>query len=430
MADSGEEPRRTEREGRPQAPPPALLSAGEPFDGFNVLGEWRDPQALLLWEALRDTILWASTPAPQRPALFSRKALERRFRELRSTDLAPDLVGSLQILSDVLRPDSGVTNEKLASALSVIAAWAEAHDFPKTAISFAQGAALVLPRNPAYAYTVGLYSRRNAEYDRAETWFRRTRVLSWRAGDQQSYALSWIGLGNVFLHRGNYEEAKAAHLRALRVARRRGFWHIKAMALHDLFTIAVDQHQITDAERFAQQAARAYSVASPQFVALAHDVATFWMNQGFYHRALVVFQAVSKLLTRTDERLVALSSLGRAAAGVGDIKLFTDAWVAVHLSLNRNPTTDRACVALLMLAYGSVALEDWTRAELAARHALELSSKRGECEVAARAQALLDCIPEHRFAPELIAPPDDPAVLDAADNLARLLVRRLTARAG
>jgi tetratricopeptide (TPR) repeat protein len=277
----------------------------------------------------------------------------------------------------------------------LIAAWAEAHDFPKTAISFAQGAALVVPRNPAYAYTVGLYSRRNAEYDRAETWFRRTRVLSWRAGDQQSYALSWIGLGNVFLHRGNYEEAKAAHLRALRVARRRGFWHIKAMALHDLFTIAVDQHQITDAERFAQQAARAYSVASPQFVALAHDVATFWMNQGFYRRALFVFQAVSKLLTRTDERLVALSSLG-----------------------------------LLMLAYGAVALEDWTRAELAARHALELSSKRGESEVAARAQALLDCIPEHRFAPDLIAPPADPAVLDAADNLARLLVRRLTARAG
>jgi hypothetical protein len=101
MADSGKEPRKTKREGRPQAAPPALLSAGEPF---NVLGEWRDPQALLLWEALRDTILWASTPAPQLPALFSQKALERRFRELRSTDLAPDLVGSLQVLSDVLRP--------------------------------------------------------------------------------------------------------------------------------------------------------------------------------------------------------------------------------------------------------------------------------------------------------------------------------------
>lgn len=430
MVDSGRAPRRTEGEGRPQAAPPALLSAGEPFDGFSVLEEWRHPQGLVLWEALRDSVLWAGTPAPRRPELFFRTAPERRSRELRAVALAPDLVGPLQVLSGVLEPHGGVTEERLASALRTVAAWAEAHDFPRTAISFAQGAALVLPRDPAHAYTVGLYCRRSAEYSRAETWFRRARVLSWRTGDQQSYALSWMGLGNVYLQRGSYEEARSAYLRALRVARRRGFWHVRAAALHDLFTIAVDQHQVAEAERFAQQAARAYSVANPQFVSLAHDVATFWMNQGFYQRALVVFHAVSKLLTRTDERLVALSSLGRAAAGVGDIKLFTDAWVAVHLSLNRNPTTDRACVALLMLAYGAAALEDWTRAAFAARHVLELSRQRGESEVSARAQALLDSVPEERFAPELIVPPDDPEVLEAADDLARLLVRRLAARAG
>jgi tetratricopeptide (TPR) repeat protein len=429
MADSGKAPRKTPREGRPQAAPPALLSAGEPFDGFDVLDEWRDAKALPLWQALRDGILWAGTPVARRAELFSPAALRQRARELRSTGLDPDLLPPLQVLSHVLRVDSGVTEEQVAAALRVIAGWAESHDRPRTAIAFAQGAALVLPRNPEYAYTVGLYCRRNAEYNRAETWFRRTRVLSWRAGDQQSFALSWIGLGNVYLQRGNYEEAKAAHLRALRVARRRGFWHIKAMALHDLFTIAVDQQQTVEAEKFAQQAARAYSAGSPQLIALAHDIATFWMNQGFYHRALVVFQVVSKLLTRTDERLVALSSLGRAAAGAGDIKLFTDAWVAVQLGLHRNPNTDRACVALLMLAYGAVSLGDWTRAELAARHALDISRKRGELEVFARAQALLDSVPEQRFALELIAAPDDPEVLEAADNLARLLVRRLAARA-
>lgn len=429
MADSAREPRTT-RKGRRQAAPPALLSDGEPFAGFNVLDEWREPRALLLWQALRDGLLWASTPAPDRHALFSATARERRSRELRSTTLDPELVGPLRVVSGVLDPDGGLSDERLAAALRALAGWAEAHDFPRTAISFAQGAALVLPRHPAFAYTVGLYCRRNAEYDRAETWFRRARVLSWRADDRQSFALSWIGLGNVYLQRGDYEAAKAAHLRALRVARRRGFWHVKAMALHDLFTIAVDQHRTAEAERLAQQAARAYPVASPRLVHLAHDVATFWMNQGFYQRTLIVFHAVSKLLTRSDERLFVLASLGRAAAGVGDIKLFTDAWVAVHLGLDRNPTTDRACVALLMLAYGAAALEDWTRVELAARHAMELARHRGESEVSQRAQVLINAVPERRFSPELLPPPDDPAVIEEADNLARLLVRRLTTRAG
>lgn len=429
MADSGKAPKKKKREGRFQAAPPAWLSVGEPFEGFTILEEWRSPESVVLWQALRASVLWARTPAPRRPELFSRKALERRASQLSSTDLQPDLLSPLRVASEVLSPDSDVTVDNVAWALRTIAEWAEAHDRPRTAISFAQGAALVLPRNPAFAYTVGLYCRRNAEYDRAETWFRRARVLSWRASDRQSYALSWVGLGNVYLQRGRYEEAKEAHLRALRVARRGGFWHVKAMALHDLFTIAVDLGQVAEAERLAHRAVRAYSVGSPQMIYLANDIATFWMNQGFYQRAVVVFQAVLKLLTRTDARLISLSGLARAAAGVGNVKLFTDCWVAVHLSVNDSPTNCHAGVALLMLAYGAATLKDWTRTELAARHALELSTTRGESEVSARARVLLDAGRRQRYEPELIASPDDPTVVEAADDLARLLVRRLDAGA-
>jgi tetratricopeptide (TPR) repeat protein len=428
MADSGKAPRKTPREGRPQAAPPALLSAGEPFDGFDVLDEWRDAKSLPLWQALRDGILWAGTPAARRAELFSPAALRQRARELRSTGLDPDLLPPLQVLSHVLQADSGVTEEQVAAALRVIAEWAESHDRPRTAIAFAQGAALVLPRNPEYAYTVGLYCRRNAEYNRAETWFRRTRVLSRKAGDQQSFALSWMGLGNVYIQQGRYGDAKAAHLRALRISRRRGLWHIKAMALHDLFTIAVDLGEVLEAEQLAHQAARSYAVTSPQFQALASDIATFWMNQGFYERALVVFQVVTRLLTRTDARLVALSSLGRTAAGVGDLKLFTDAWIAVHRILDGQAATCRAGVSLLMLAYGAAALDDWERAKLAAGRALELSSERGESEVSVRARDLLGAIQERRYTPELMAAPSDPEVIEAADSLARLLVRRLDGR--
>jgi len=429
MRKPDKDPHPSKRAPRLQAPPPALLGSGEPFVGFDILEEWKDEKALVFWNVLRDCLLWASVPAEKRKILFSQHANEQRAKELSQCSLISVVIRSLKILSEVLQSESGTGEEQLATACRCVAEWADENSYPRTAISFAQAAAVIQPDNPTHAYTVGLLCRRNSEYNRAETWFRRTRVLSWRANDPQSHALSWVGLGNVFIQRGEFTVARQAHLRALRIAQRRGYWVIKGMALHDLFTIAVEQRNTPEAERLAHQAARAYSSSHPKFPALAHDIATFWMYQGFFRRALTVFQAVVKLITRPDERLVALSMVCRAAAGVGDLKLFTETWIAVNMAVSRNPTTDRACAALLNLAYGAAILKDWIRAELAAQHALELSAKRGEAEVYACAEQLLVSVKEKSSPPTLIQPPAESEILEAADTLARHLVRRLTTRA-
>jgi tetratricopeptide (TPR) repeat protein len=312
----------------------------------------------------------------------------------------------------------------------LISAWSEENARPQTAISFAQGAAMILPRDPKHACEVGRLCRTYAQYERAETWYRRARVLAWRARDHSTLALCWIGLGNIHVQRGNFEEARASHLRALRIARRKGFWHIKPMALHHLFAIAVERHQVLEAERLARQAFRAYSTGNPRFVILAHDVASFWMYQGYFRRALLVFQAVHKLIRRPTERLVALANLARSSGGAGEAKLFEQAWHAVTLAVVRNPQTERACAAMLNLAYGAALLGDWQRARSAARQAYDLARKRGEKEVCIQAEALLRAAEEQRFTLPISGERVDPSILEAADFLAQSFVRRLAGRTG
>ncbi len=199
------------------------------------------------------------------------------------------------------------------------------------------------------------------------------------------------------------------------------------MALHDLFTIAVEQHRVNEAEQYAREAYQAYD---PRIPRLAHDVASFWMHQGFFDRALVVFEAVLPLIARPAERLLVLSMIARAAGGANAIKTFTIAWIGAWRIIDRNSATDRACAAVRNLAFGAAALADWERAELAARFALDLSRGRGETEVAVQAQSILYASRERAFTLPLIESPDDPEILEAADALASGLVRRLAACAG
>jgi len=421
--------RNPQRPGRLQAPPPALLSAGEPFEGFSILGEWTGREAVVLWQLLRDAQLWAG--APESPGrLFDAGTYHATVAELSRSDLEDALKTPLLVLAAVLTEESHVSQEELASACRTISAWSSANERPQTSIAFAQAAAIVHPADPDHAYATGLLCRRNAEYNRAETWFRRSLTLARRSKNFQTLGLSWIGLGNLFIQRGNYDAARIALAKALRIARRRGYWRVKAMALHDLFAIAVELRQVEEAERLARQAFRAYSPADPQLPALAHDVAGFWMQQGHYERALLVYTAVLRLIKRPTERLVALSTFARAAAGAGDLKKFTDAWIEVWKVVDQNPNADCACAALLNLAYGAAILRDWERVDLTAKEALERACKRGEAEVQVQAEALLRAVREQTVSVSLLQPATEPKVVERADALARAMARRLTARAG
>jgi tetratricopeptide (TPR) repeat protein len=422
-------PQRLTRPDRGQAPPPALLTQGEPFDGFNVIDEWQSPAAVLPWQALRDAILWARrAEGPVR--LFAFTAPERRAADLADPAIPDDIRAPLTVLSRVLEPTPADAREELAHACRAISKWADTNGFPQTAISFAQGAALIHTMHAGHAYQVALLCRRAAEYERAETWYRRALRLAKLAGDNHTAALAWSGLGNVLIKRGEYDVAKLAHLRAFRIARRQGLWHVKGNALHDLFAIAVETGQVAEAENLARQAFQAYPSSSDYLPALACDVASHWMHQGFYKRAIIVFRAALPTQRLRSVRLLIVSLIARAAAGAGDLALFTWAWTEAWATLNHDPATDRGCAVLYNLAYASACLEDWERALLAGRYSVELAVSRGEKEVHARAVKLLADVQESAFEHSLRPRPEAPEILVRAETLARRFVRRLAARAG
>ena len=413
------------RAGRPYVVPPALLRSGEPFDGHHVVDEVRSPLGVLLWEGVRDVVLWAATAPANRPGLFSSRAYRERVAALHSLELDHDVRGMMVLLSGVLDSETQPDRQAVARTCRKLAFWAEERLLPRTSIWYAQAAALAAPESAEHAYTVGLLCRRNTEYTRAETWYRRAIGLARRRRDARVYAQAYLELGDLFMQRGDYGRAKLTFERSLNTARRAGLRVIRARSLHSLFALAVETNQAAGAEAYARMASRAYPRNHAHLPKLAHDVAIFWMFQGYYERALIVLQAVLGTVTRTNERLMLVSSIARAAGGAGRIGAFTSAWAETWQIVDTCPTLECVTSSLLRLAYGSASLRDWERVELAARHALELAAARGQVQVQQEAKALLDAAEQHHFTETLISPPEEAAILESADRLARDLVRRL-----
>lgn len=428
MADKRSPQRR--RPPRLRAVPPALRSSGEPFEGFHLLVEHPCEAGVILWQLLRDVTLWVGVPEPNRVKLFSPKAPVRQWQTLLEVEVSESVRPYLLLARNLLSTDRRPEASELAQACRKIAEWADEQSRPQTAIAFAQAAALAWPESPEYAYRVGLLSRRNSQYSRAETWFRRSIALSRLRRDMQSRALSLIGLGKLYLQRGDFGAAKLAFTRALRTASRSGLSGPKTMALHDLFGLAVEMEQVGEAEVLAQKAARAFGSTHPRLPILAHDIAAFWRFRGFPERALTVFEAVLPLIKRPSERLQVVSAVARAAGGAGRRDAFLHAWVEAWQLIDSRAGMECKASSALKLAYGAASLVDWERAELAAGYARDLSGQRQEREVFAQAEALLVAVERRTFTEVVIGAPAAPAIARGGDVLAQGLVRKLEVYAG
>lgn len=423
-------PRPPRRPGRPYVVPPALLRSAEPFDGFHVLDEVRSEAGVLLWEGVRDVVLWASTREADRDRLFGPRAHAARLAALGSTPADPSVRGPLAVLAGVLDRDAQPDRRAVARACRKLADWAEERSLPRTAIWYAQAASLAFPESAEHAWAAGRLCRKNSEYARAETWYRRAIGLARRRRDAGVYTRAYLGLGDLFMQRSEYGRAKISLERALRTARRAGVRPLRARALHSLFTVAVETNRVSEAEALARQAFKAYPRDHAQLPKFAHDVAVFWMLQGFHERAMTVFQAVLGTTNTANDQLLVLSNLARAAGGARRLDVFANAWVSTWQIIDDCPTLECVTSSLVRLAYGSASLDDWERVELAARYAAELARERGQVQVEQEAGALLDAAERRQFVEKRIPPPNEPVLVESADLLAEHLVRRLAGYSG
>jgi hypothetical protein len=164
------------------------------------------------------------------------------------------------------------------------------------------------------------------------------------------------------------------------------------MALHDLFVIATEEGNRAEAELHARGALDAYGTSTPRLWKLAHDVAYSWMAQGYFARALPVFQALRPRLGLPDDELRVVGNIARAAGGSGDEALFAEMRREAQALLGRLVTRETLAPALLEIAYGAAALGDRAVALESAGAALHAAEPRNEANVRMRAEALIGAL--------------------------------------
>jgi tetratricopeptide (TPR) repeat protein len=409
--------------------PPGLMTYDEPFEGYRVLDEMRSAAGVTLWEFLRDADLWSTTPPESRGRLFVSGLARRRRERLAALGSARELRQQLEAVGRALDGRARNPAAQLTQACNALSRWAGEQGLPHTALAFAHSAALATPDEPSPAYAVGQLARRSAEYRRAETWFRRTLGLARRTADWNYYGLACLGLGTLFRQRGDYPMARLWYVKALRVSRRRGLWDVRPLALHDLFCVAANGGEAEEAEGWARRAFRAYGRRHPQLVALAHDIARFWLTCGRFDEALQVFRAVLPHFVRLHDRRLITSNMGLAAAGMGDRLTFAAMWSETWRLVDEYEDTTAVAEALVALAQGAVALGDPDRAQLAASHALKVAIQRHEAEHRLAAERVLESLRSVRVGvrTQVQPPPPEPAGdsaeggLDFAEHLVAAL---------
>jgi tetratricopeptide (TPR) repeat protein len=420
-------PRRTRHHSRPWIVPPGLLIQSEPFEGYHVLDETRDELGVLLWQCLRDVEIWATSAPQHRSELFTANALRQRMERIdEEVDAASPVRPVLEGLAGLLARHSRVTQGEVCGLCEEMSRWASDAGLPRTALAFAQRAAIVAPDEAGPAYLVGLISRRAADYRRAEVWFRRALALARHTLDWKHYGLAHMGLANLYMQRGDAPRARARLLRALRSSRRYGVWTVKPYALHDLFMINATGDDPKLAEQYARAAYRAYGRRHPRLPALAHDVAWFWMLQRQFQRALHVFQAVLPHFTRPSERMIVLSNVARAAGGACMFVVFDRAWNEVWQMVDDSKDRERVAEALINLSHGAAALGLVVRMEMAASYALTIATRRDEAQQQMAAEELLAASRYSQPQENAMYQSEDSSLAPAADWLAGELVEALT----
>jgi tetratricopeptide (TPR) repeat protein len=404
--------------------PPALKRGDEIFEGLGVLDELTGERGLVLWQSLRDALLWADAQDDERAALFSADAERSRMAMILAAQPAPELEEPLSVLARMLGEPTRISEEMVALACRRISQWSDDDGLLATALAFAQAAATVTPGDAGAAFAVGKLARRRAEYARAETWFRRTIALARQIGDWATYAQAFIGLGSLYMQRGNLPGARRFLIRAVRAAQRNSLHSIEGAALHDMFVVAMHADRAEEAHNLARAAFDAYGEHHTALPRLAQDVAYWWMTQGYFARALPVLRSVLPHFSQPHERVTVLASIARAVGGMGDRAGFREAWDACYDLILGTPVDERTAEGLLDLSLGAASLGMWDKAEVAAREAMETGVRRSEGRIRLTAEAMLESVRHHRHI-ETRKASVQPEVVKAGDTLAADFIRSL-----
>jgi tetratricopeptide (TPR) repeat protein len=349
--------------------PAVLHEPGERLEGLELLDEFPPPLGILLWCVLRDVTLWATTPVEDRPYLFSEVAASLRTRFLARVPIDPDLEHALHGFTAMLVHSGSATASVIESLCQAVRAWAEGRRAFRTALAFSQARARLRPDLADAAMEAGMLAKRLNLHRRAWSWFERSVGLARRSMDWPNYGLAYQALGEIAVAEHDLEAAQRYAVKALRAARRYGTPAIRGPAYRTLFEIARDRGDAGTAVRYAQQAVRAYGRDAPGRVAVELELAHAWITSGRAPRAGAILRSVLRRTLEPSDSAAALALLARAAAVEGDRKTFTDAWTRAWSMIRQEDADAPVAKPISDLTAAAAALGDWERMEMVVRRA-------------------------------------------------------------
>lgn len=361
-------------------PPPRAFTGR--FEGLAILEEAGGEIGALLFQRVRDVMLWAGTVPEERDGLF---AATRESSRVPEAGLA--IREELQVLEEMVRQPAAADPVRVATACAGIYTWALDQVYYASAAEFAAAGALAAPREPMFAVYAGRAARSGAAYENGVQWFQRAISVARRRGKMAAYVVALLGWSRLEVERADLSKARTLLIRAWKYSRRNKLRQLAAECRHDLLALAIATRQWDDAAAHAQVALELYGPRSKNIFALAHDWALVWVEEGFYSIALPLLETVLPYLRGPSARLLALSSIARAAAAAGDRETHALAVQAsVRLTGNHPESTP---VALVYLAEAARLIGDGDRAHEFALRGRDAARARDDRVVSQLAETLL-----------------------------------------
>ncbi|HEX2202778.1 MAG TPA: hypothetical protein VHG91_05760 [Longimicrobium sp.] len=363
-----------------------------------------DASGLALWEALRDTTLWARAAEESRGGLFHPRPSGAREHAAEAVAAGiPELSEAWARLDAVSRAPAAVDRDALAEACGAVYAWAEERALMQTAAHFAEAAALVKPDAAHLANLAARTCRRAGLPGRAGPWYQRGRALAIRAHSFPDRFSATVGYGWLMYSLGRYDRARRIISSTVRQAVNRGYKRMAGEAEHNLLAICSEMKLFSLGEGHARRALYHYPTHHPLVPFLVHDVAYLLVVCAIYTPALSILQQAINAMPRPQDPVLAWATAARAAAGAGQREMYAHARdTAIDLA-NRYP--ELAPSALRGVAYAAQLAEDWELAEDTAQIAARLARERRMADVERTALVLLEEVKLRQPGVSEVAPP-------------------------
>lgn len=385
---------------RPYRPPASLpdlypLRVGRTAPAGRVFAHELAPaEAVYVLKAYRVVLPWCRRMAD--PAAAFDTALPAALSgAVAGFPLPHDLRDALILLCRQLarkHPDP----HRIALACLAVGDCAVARGARQTALLWSEAAAVSVPLNPRFAWLVGKLHRKWDNCRDAEYWLTRSFRAAVRIDDRYSQALALTSLANLHRTTGNYALAKDLLNRALKRARRHRLRTLEGLILHDLSSLSSATGRLNDAERFGALAFECYGQNHPNIPKLACDLAYGWLTQGFFERALGVYQSLLQHFDLPEERLRVLAAMVRCAGAIGKRDIFDHYWTEAWLIAHDPRSASSLASTLVDIGRGAMSIADWDRATAALTWAMNAAIDAGEADMLMAAESALECVKQHR----------------------------------